>query len=94
MSHFCTTLTLCSSFVEWFLRQRTTAYKGPYDELMIPLEIISLLGFLMYSSLFIALLNAYQLQGGVAQTSILSCLLDRPPFSSRCAEIWIIMQVL
>lgn len=71
-----------------------TAYKGPYDELMIPLEIISLLGFLMYSSLFIALLNAYQLQGGVAQTSILSCLLDRPPFSSRCAEIWIIMQVL
>lgn len=53
ISHFCTTLTLCSRFCGapvLFLRQRTTAYKGPYDELMISLEITSLSGFLKYSS--------------------------------------------
>lgn len=60
----------------FFLRQRTTAYKGPYDELMISLGITSLLGFLKYSSLFITLLNAC----AVARTSILSCLLDGPLF--------------
>lgn len=69
ISHFCTTLTLCSRFCGasvLFLRRRTTAFKGPYDELMMSPEITRLLGSLKYFSLFIALLNAYQLQGGVA----------------------------
>lgn len=62
-------LTLCSRFCDAPVlhpRHRTTPYKGPYDELMIPPEITSLWGCWKYSSLFIALPNAYQLRGGAA----------------------------
>lgn len=85
------TLTLCSRLCGvsvLFLRHRTTAYKGLHDELMISPETTNLLGFWKYCSLFIALLNACHLRGGVAWTSSCLVLLDGPSFfSCRYTEI-------